>query len=55
LLGWVAGEMAVSDPAVKGWIDEHAVQLATAAPFIGAGGVLAAGLWLGSRARRPLA
>jgi YjbE family integral membrane protein len=55
LLGWVAGEMAVSDPAVKGWIDEHAVQLATAAPFIGAAGVLAAGLWLGRGKRRPLA
>jgi YjbE family integral membrane protein len=55
LLGWVAGDMAVSDPAIKGWTQAqpfaHSLDLATAAPLIGAACVLAAGrcLSLGRR------
>jgi YjbE family integral membrane protein len=35
LLGYVAGEMAVSDLAVKGWIEVHAPALDYAAPVAG--------------------
>jgi YjbE family integral membrane protein len=43
LLGWVAGEMAISDPAVKGWIDAQWPLLHYVAPIAGALGVVAAG------------
>ena len=36
LLGWVAGGMAVSDPAVAGWAAVQAPALAVALPFLGA-------------------
>ena len=50
LLGWVAGDMAVTDPAVKGWVDANAAWLHTAAPAIGATLVVVAGRWLAGRA-----
>lgn len=50
LLGWVAGEMATSDPAAKGWIDVHAMWLHAGAAAIGAAFVVALGSWLGRRA-----
>ena len=54
LLGWVAGEMAVSDPAIKDWVDANAHWLHTAAPAAGAIGVVVVGKWLASRAEsRP--
>ncbi len=49
LLGWVAGEMAVSDPAVKDWIDANAAWLHYALPVGGAVAVVAIGKWLASR------
>ena len=49
-LGWVAGDMAVSDPAIKDWVDANANWLHTVAPAIGAIGVVAVGKWLASRA-----
>ncbi len=50
LLGWVAGDMAVSDPAVKDWVDANAAWLHTAAPAVGAVIVVAVGKWLAARA-----
>ena len=50
LLGWVAGEMAISDPAVKEWIDANAAVLHYLAPALGAAGVVLVGKWLASRA-----
>jgi YjbE family integral membrane protein len=62
LLGWVAGEMAISDPAAKGWVDAQATFLHEAAsaavPVVqhyvasvaGAIGVVLVGKWVASRA-----
>jgi predicted tellurium resistance membrane protein TerC len=46
LLGWVAGEMAISDPAVKAWIDAQWPVLHYAAPIAGAAGVVIVGTLL---------
>ena len=48
LLGWVAGEMAISDPAVLGWAEQRHV-LHTLIPALGAAGVVLTGKWLTSR------
>jgi len=48
LLGWVAGEMAVSDPAIAGWVAERHT-LHTVVPAIAALLVVAVGKWLSSR------
>lgn len=50
LLGWVAGEMAVTDPAVADWVDAHAHSMHTVVPIVCAIGVVAAGKWLARRA-----
>jgi len=50
LLGWVAGEMAISDPAVKQWIDANASYLHYAAPLLGAIGVVLFGSMMAKRA-----
>ena len=48
LLGWVAGEMAISDPAIAGWTAErHALH--TVVPAQGAMFVVARGQWLATR------
>lgn len=49
LLGWVAGEMAVGDPAVKDFVEHHHWLHNVAAP-VGAALVVAAGTWLARRA-----
>ena len=49
LLGWVAGEMGVTDPAVSAWIDAHAHAAHYLAPAVGAIGVVAVGKWLAGR------
>jgi len=49
LLGWVAGEMAVGDPAVKDWVDANAGWLHYAAPAAGAVLVVAVGKLLAAR------
>ena len=49
LLGWVAGEMAIGDPAIKGSL-EHLHWLHYAAPAAGAVIVVLVGKWLASRA-----
>ena len=53
LLGWIAGELAVHDPIAHAWIAENVPALVTAAPFIGCGIVVAIGLLVGYRPRRP--
>ena len=49
LLGWVAGEMAISDPSVHGAV-ENMHWLHTAAPVAGAVLVVVVGKWLAARA-----
>ena len=46
LLGWVAGEMAVSDPAISGWVDSNIPALHTVGPAAGAIIVYLAGKFL---------
>jgi YjbE family integral membrane protein len=55
LLGWVAGEMFVTDPLVKDWVDANAAVLHWAGPGAGAAIVVAFGTWLAAQvmARRP--
>ncbi|MDM0114917.1 TerC family protein [Variovorax sp. J22R133] len=48
LLGWVAGEMAMSDPAIAGWAAEQHT-LHTVVPALGAVLVVLVGKWLNSR------
>jgi YjbE family integral membrane protein len=50
LLGWVAGDMAATDPVVKEWVDANAAWLHWAAPAAGALFVVALGKWLAARA-----
>jgi YjbE family integral membrane protein len=49
LLGWVAGEMAITDPAVKEWIDANAAWMHYVAPALGAAVVIAIGKLLARR------
>ena len=51
LLGYIAGEIAVADTAVKPWIDENAPALHLVAPAVGIVFVVAVGLWLMRRNR----
>jgi len=41
LLGWVAGDMAMSDPGIHPWLESHAAWTHIALPVIGAAAVLA--------------
>jgi YjbE family integral membrane protein len=49
LLGWVAGEMAATDPAIAAWVEANAHWLHWGAPILGAVMVVAVGKWLVSR------
>jgi nucleotide-binding universal stress UspA family protein len=49
LLGWVAGDMAVTDPIDKPWVDLNAAFLHWGAPLAGAIGVVVLGKWLAAR------
>lgn len=53
LLGWVAGEMAVTDPLVKEWVNTNMHWLHWVAPAAGAVLVVAVGKWLASRVVVP--
>jgi len=55
LLGYVAGEMAVTDRAVEGWIQQNAAWLHTVGPIVAAALVIAVGKWLAARAPVPKA
>jgi YjbE family integral membrane protein len=46
LIGWVAGEMIISDPAIKDWIDVNASFLHVAMPICFAALVIGAGKFL---------
>jgi YjbE family integral membrane protein len=50
LLGWVAGEMALSDTAIKDWVIGHAPLLLKAMPFAGLLFVLLLGSYLKKKA-----
>ena len=52
LLGWVAGEMAVSDPSIVGWTSQHH-SLHYIVPAVGAVLVVAVGKYLMSRQAQP--
>ena len=59
LLGYVAGEMGVTDPLCAAWVTQHAVFLQHLAPLVCAIGVVLLGTWLARRRRaaapaRPL-
>ena len=49
LLGWVAGEMAIADPAFKDSIESHAHYLEFVAPVLGAAAVVVVGRMLARR------
>jgi predicted tellurium resistance membrane protein TerC len=49
LLGFVAGEMAVSDAAVHDWFETHFAGLDYTVSLTGAVVVVAVGLWLSRR------
>ncbi len=51
LLGYIAGEIAVTDTAVKPWIDASAPSLHYVAPAVGVVIVVAVGVWLMRRNR----
>ena len=52
LLGWVSGDMAATDPVVKGWVDANAAWLHWAAPAAGAVFVIVTGRWLAAREKK---
>ena len=54
LLGYVAAEMAVSDPAVVSWIEAHLPLLHRLAPWAGAVLVVLAGKYFAHRKKRAL-
>lgn len=54
LLGWVAGDMATTDPAVKDWIAANAAWLHDTAEVLGAVIVIVVGKWLARRALAKL-
>src|SRR3954468_22312559 len=49
ILGWTAGEMGVTDPAVVEWVNANASWLHWGAPAIGAVAVVAVGSWISKR------
>ncbi len=55
LLGYIAGEIATEDTAVKPWISANAPVLHYVAPAVGVIVVVAAGVWLTRRNRRAAA
>ncbi|KPK55145.1 MAG: hypothetical protein AMJ63_00855 [Myxococcales bacterium SG8_38_1] len=50
LLGWVAGEMIVTDPLIRDWVDASAAYLHWVAPATGVAFVVLFGKWLAARA-----
>src|SRR5215213_2930227 len=50
ILGWVSGEMAVTDPVVMEWVEANARYLHWIAPAVGAIFVVVLGKWLAGRA-----
>jgi len=54
LLGWVAGEMAIADPAFQGAIAAHAHYMELVAPVLGAASVVIVGTLLARRRGAPV-
>ena len=52
LIGWVAGEMAVTDPAIVAWVDSTMPMLHTIGPVAGAILVYAAGKVMANRKKK---
>jgi hypothetical protein len=52
ILGWVAGEMLVTDPSILPWVDTNAHWLHIAAPIAATLGVVAIGKWMAAAAIR---
>ena len=57
LLGWVAGEMFVTDPAISNWVDTQAHWAHTLTPVVATMIVITVGMWMAraSREHAPLA
>ena len=55
LLGYIAGEIATQDSAVKAWVDAQMPALHWAAPVAGVAFVVAVGMWLVRRSRKAAA
>jgi len=55
LLGYIAGEIATHDTAVKPWIDRELPALHWIAPIVGVAIVVSAGMWLMRRSARTQA
>ncbi len=51
LLGYIAGDMAVRDAAIKAWVETHAPWIEQSAGIFSAIAVVALGKWLASRER----
>jgi YjbE family integral membrane protein len=51
LLGWVAGEMTITDPATVDWVNAQWPMLHYVAPALGALSVLTVGKWLAARGK----
>jgi YjbE family integral membrane protein len=54
LLGYIAGEMVIEDPALQSWIAANAAEVAWIVPPLGFAAVVAIGLWLTRRRRRAV-
>jgi len=52
ILGWVAGEMAATDPVLKDWVNANAAWLHWAAPAAGVVFVVLLGKWLAARVEK---
>jgi len=52
LLGYIAGEIATHDTAVKPWIDAHLVELHWIVPVAGVVVVVVVGMWMVRRGRK---
>lgn len=52
LLGWIAGDMAITDTVTKEWVDAHAAFLHWFMPVFTALVVIAGGKWLAARAQK---
>jgi len=52
LLGWIAGEMLVTDPMIASWVSESGHWAHTMAPMTGAALVMLTGYWFASAAAR---
>ena len=56
LLGWVAGEMFVTDPAISNWVDTQAHWAHTVTPVVATMIVVFVGMWMARQSRaQPLA